>query len=524
MTALARLTVAGAAAATLLVAGFGGVAHASSCSLHTVRHMSWSRAPGSPAGTLRWRAPLRVPPLVGYRVWRSGALIGVARHRRAPIHVTPRHTYTFTVRVENLVTGHVSVCGKSLQRTISYFPPGRTRRLVASKLTSSSVRLSWQPARRGDGRMVGYRVYRNGDVVKQTERTHLTIRRLFSDSRYRFDVRAVDSNGIQGPRTRFVDLRTPPPEKTTGNATAFVLESDGASFGDLQDHYTHVGTIFPTYFNCTDPGGSKGVDDPLVTSWAERRGITVEPRYNCQNMTALKAILTKPTVQSHLVSQLVNLTLKYGYQGINIDFESNDASMWRNQMSHFIANLAAGLHAHGKRLSVEVSAAYYNQLTGRAGFYDYRAIAAAADQVVVMSWGKFWATSPPGGLNTMPWFKSVLAYVATMPRPAKFTIAMTFYGIDWPSGGGPSHPGTPVEWRSVRQLIARYSAHPVVDPVADDPHFAYTDSLGIHHDVWYSNQQTIADRVALARRGGMGIGFWRLGREDPDIWTVRQIG
>jgi spore germination protein len=64
----------------------------------------------------------------------------------------------------------------------------------------------------------------------------------------------------------------------------------------------------------------------------------------------------------------------------------------------------------------------------------------------------------------------------------------------------------------------------VMDNVADDPHFSYTDSSRVHHDVWYSNTETISDRVAMARALGAGIGFWRLGREDPDIWTNPQIG
>jgi spore germination protein YaaH len=260
-----------------------------------------------------------------------------------------------------------------------------------------------------------------------------------------------------------------------------------------------------------------------VTSWAQARGLVVEPRFNCQNMTALKAILTNPAVQQRTIAQLVQLTLTYGYQGINVDFESNDASAYRTALSKFAASFATALHAHGKKLSLEVSAAYYNQLTGRAGFYDYRALSAAADQVVVMAWGKAWATSAPGGLDQMPWFQSVLNYVATMPLKSKFTIAMTFYGVDWPAGGGATHPGTPLEFLNVRALIARYSAVPVLDPTADDPHFSYVDSAGVHHDVWYSNRRTIADRVALARKLGLGVGFWRLGREDPGIWEDSAI-
>ena len=164
MRAGVRLATVAAGAAVLLVAGYSGVAHASACSSRKVTHLRWSRGPGAPAGLLRWRAPAHLPAEAGYRVWRSGALIGVARRRRAPIHVTPRHTYTFTVRVENLVTGHISACSASLTRTINYYRPGMAGHLVAAKPTETSVFLAWRPARRGDGHMAGYRVYRNGEV------------------------------------------------------------------------------------------------------------------------------------------------------------------------------------------------------------------------------------------------------------------------------------------------------------------------------------------------------------------------
>ena len=111
MRALTRLLLtASATAAILVVAGFSGVAHASVCSAHAVRGMTWMRAPGARSGVLHWKAPATVPAEVGYRVWRSGALVGVARRRQAAIRVTPKQTYRFTVRVENLVTGHVSIC------------------------------------------------------------------------------------------------------------------------------------------------------------------------------------------------------------------------------------------------------------------------------------------------------------------------------------------------------------------------------------------------------------------------------
>jgi spore germination protein len=67
--------------------------------------------------------------------------------------------------------------------------------------------------------------------------------------------------------------------------------------------------------------------------------------------------------------------------------------------------------------------------------------------------------------------------------------------------------------------MSRYGTIPALDPLADAWVFAYTDSAGTFHEVWYPDAATIGRRVRLARDRGLGIGFWRLGREDPEVWT-----
>ena len=42
-------------------------------------------------------------------------------------------------------------------------------------------------------------------------------------------------------------------------------------------------------------------------------------------------------------------------------------------------------------------------LTGRAGFYDYPALAGIADRLFVMAWDLHWATSPSGPISDATW-------------------------------------------------------------------------------------------------------------------------
>ena len=98
------------------------------------------------------------------------------------------------------------------------------------------------------------------------------------------------------------------------------------------------------------------------------------------------------------------------------------------------------------------------------------------------------------------------------------------YGIDWPGGGGPSNPGTPLEFTNIMALASLYGATPEWDPVSADPHFSYTDPNHVAHSVWYTDQQSIATRVALAESLGLGVGLWHLGSEDQSIWELPGLG
>ena len=155
----------------------------------------------------------------------------------------------------------------------------------------------------------------------------------------------------------------------------------------------------------------------------------------------------------------------------------------------------------------------------RSTFFDYDALAQHADTIFVMCWGIHWKTSAPGAIDDMTWASQVATYVSQRPNKQKFVLGFGMYGFDWPNGGGVNNPATPLEYNDVQALAQQYSATLQWDPVAVAPYFTYTDGSGVHHDVWYTDAQSIGARIALAHSLGLGIGMWRLGEEDQAIWN-----
>ncbi len=260
-----------------------------------------------------------------------------------------------------------------------------------------------------------------------------------------------------------------------------------------------------------------------MTRWAQARKIAVMPRINCQNAAWENQILVEPAAQQRMISQLAALSATYGYSGVQIDFEGAPPAE-RAAFTVFITALAARLHSQGEKLSTVVTAKYYNVPSGRAAMYDDAALSVPSDYVFVLDWGLHWTTSGPGSIDELSWFKRVAEYTATMPNRSKFILGMPMYGIDWPNGGGPGNSGTPMEYAQIAALSSSLGITPEWEATAQSPHFSYVDEAGVAHQVWYVDQQSLAQRAAVASSLGLGVGLWRLGNEDQSVWELPQLG
>ncbi|HUA75401.1 MAG TPA: fibronectin type III domain-containing protein [Solirubrobacteraceae bacterium] len=477
---------------------------------------------GDTSATLVWQpGSANSGTLVGYMLYKDGAPVGLIHGQSATVTLASARSYAFTVRALDSA-GALSLPAPEVTVVTTHTPPSTPTGLAASNVTSGSVQLSWSPSTPVSGNIVGYRVFRDGEPVGQTPEPAMTLSNLAPSTDYAISVVAVDSLGAISEATPALTVHTAEPVPTTGTAQAFLLASTDQSFHDLEAHYQQVGVVYPTYFNCLSGGGVEGNDDPLVTGWANARKIEVMPRLNCQNQGLEDQILNNSTWRTALIERLAALCREHGYEGIQVDFEDAPSSD-RNAFTSFITALAEKLHSQGDKVSTIVTAKYYNVPTGRAAMYDDAALSAVSDYVFVLDWGLHWTTSGPGSMDEYGWFKRVAEYTATMPHLSKFVLGMPMYGIDWPNGGGPGNPGTPLEYEDIVALQTVFGALPEWDSTALSPHFSYTDGSGVHHDVWYSNQQSVGARMALAQSLGLKIGLWHLGSEDQTIWSLPQV-
>jgi spore germination protein YaaH len=470
------------------------------------------------AAHLTWSAGRRGERrVVGYRVFRDGAVFRQTPGLSIDVPIANDRTYRFSVRAVD-AGGRLSRATPAVTVESGHQPPPAPESVIASEVSDSELTLSWAPSAPARGTVSAYRVYRDGKVLRQVRGLSTRVSGLAAGSSHSFAVAAVDGSGWVSELSSPASVSLSPPVPSTGLAHAFLLASTDRSFADFRAHYRQIGTVYPTFYDCSPAAELTGSDNPQIVSWATARAVKVLPRFNCQRSAVLSRILNEPALRSAWLDQVVSLVEEHGYDGANIDFEAGYASD-RSAYTSFVAELAARLHARGKLLSLAVSAKTADVPNHpRSTFFDYAALSLHADTIFVMAWGIHWTSSTPGPQDHMDWWSRVAAYVASVGRPGRFVMGMQLYAMDWPAGGGAAHPATSYEYSDLTALLARVGASPVRDPDADAWTFRYTDADGVGHEVWYTDAATQAERVSLARSYGIGFGFWRLGNEDQRLW------
>lgn len=106
-------------------------------------------------------------------------------------------------------------------------PPGRPGSLTATAEGPTTVDLRWTAAEDAQSGIDGYRVYRDDEAVAFVSDTRYTDTGLEADTRYVYTVSAVNGEGLEGPETPEVAVRTDPAEDDVPPAPPTGLRIEG---------------------------------------------------------------------------------------------------------------------------------------------------------------------------------------------------------------------------------------------------------------------------------------------------------
>ncbi|MGL4982099.1 MAG: glycosyl hydrolase family 18 protein [Treponemataceae bacterium] len=199
------------------------------------------------------------------------------------------------------------------------------------------------------------------------------------------------------------------------------------------------------------------------------------------------------------------------YDGLQIDFEYVHKNDKENFIS-FLRELKRRLPKN-KIFSIAVPARTRKL---QNDIFDYDVIAKIADRMLVMAYDEHWSGSKPGPVASFSWGRNVAKYCVEAIPAHKLIMGLPLYGRAWTS----DRSAGAYRLTSGRRIMDEQGIKeaPRKDGV---PHLSYEVSSTV--TLYYDDVQSLYERSILYTDLGVkSIGFWRMGLEDTNIWSLLQ--
>ncbi|MGB8013874.1 MAG: glycosyltransferase [Terriglobales bacterium] len=327
-----------------------------------------------------------------------------------------------------------------------------------------------------------------------------------------------------------------------GVRAAFYVSWDPASFSSLREYARQIDLLFPTWLQVLTSDGHLQASDPDTNTMfdviqgqtvhtvddkvmpflkAEDTGMEVFPVVQnfdgADFVPGIDGFLNSPEARARFRREIALYLATDHYRGLMIDFESFPKKGQPGYVA-LLNELSSDLHAKGMKLYVSVQV--------RNEDFDYKAISAAVDGVVIMNYDEHFPGGTPGPVASQDWFLDNLESAVHEIPKEKLICAIANYGYDWAERPkkGKLPPGEADKNVSVQDAwIGSRDAEEDVDFDGDalNPHFSYQDDDGFRHEVWFLDAVTALNEMRAAQTVGIQtFALWRLGSEDRSLWRV----
>ena len=327
-----------------------------------------------------------------------------------------------------------------------------------------------------------------------------------------------------GKRRWRVPLVPPPPSvpapvvpATRPLSVGFFINWDESSYESLKRNLDHLDWVVAEWSHLQDAA------NPLVTdvhipalNWIRVTRPEVRVLPMVQNLVdeqwqgdlLARTVVDEPHRQK-LINALTTFVQDNKFAGICIDFEEPPPAAQGNLLT-FMQELHTTFAAKGLLVSQAVP---FDDPD-----WNYKAYAAASDYLILMAYDQHWAGSDAGPVAAQDWFEQKLISRMRDLDAAKTIIALGNYGYNWSDA---TKSADEVTFQEALISARESSTAPDFDPATRNPYFEYDEDDQSHHKVWFLDAVTAYNQMrAASGYKPAGFGIWRLGSEDPSVWSI----
>ena len=313
------------------------------------------------------------------------------------------------------------------------------------------------------------------------------------------------------------------------------------SLPDLDKYGDKLNTIFPEWF-FIDTANHFRLQTRIDTgiTMMRAKGLRIMPMLTNFNSTKvdkdgnlqpdfdgglLHGILNDPAKQKEFIQQIVDTLLHYNLQGINIDFEEL-VETTSEPLTNFQKELYQALHAKNLVVTMDVSV--------KNDDYDYKKLSDYNDFIILMAYDQYSNISTGAGpISAQKWIEEALDWTASKIESSKIILGVAGYGYDWTTDEEGNKVVNDITYTEAINRAKISNSTIDYDDDSYNLHFSYTDEhtdeatkqqIKVNHNVWFTDAATTFNILRFSDEySTAGTALWRLGGEDPRIWSYYNI-
>lgn len=299
----------------------------------------------------------------------------------------------------------------------------------------------------------------------------------------------------------------------------FHLEYSESGIQTISKYHNILDKVIPNWIKVKADGSlkiTKG-NNILHTCLKKNKITPMVQNFNLNSNISNELINNEVAIRK-FINNIITYLNKMGYKEICLDIEGVKSG-YKNSFTQLIRKTAEFLHDKGYYLSVAIPAkSENNQDSTWSGAYDYSLLGEIVDKVIIMAYDFHWPGGPPGSIAPLSWVQDVIDFAIIEIPLEKLYFGFGLYGYDWTVNNDKNARG--LVYRQIEDIRKKYSGKIEWDQDSQSPYLRYKKE-GNEHEIWFENKRSIEKKIKLLSEFQLkGLVFWRLGQEDPDIWSL----
>ncbi|MET3978528.1 cellulose synthase/poly-beta-1,6-N-acetylglucosamine synthase-like glycosyltransferase/peptidoglycan/xylan/chitin deacetylase (PgdA/CDA1 family)/spore germination protein YaaH [Mucilaginibacter sp. UYP25] len=224
----------------------------------------------------------------------------------------------------------------------------------------------------------------------------------------------------------------------------------------------------------------------------------------------VERIFKSKKLRAAFINSMADKLEHYKFNGINVDIEDIKNRNTKDYIA-FQNDLYNIFHARGLMVTQNV--------IPNDDDYDLKRLQYLNDFLFVMAIDEHTEGSNAGDVSHQHWVEEILDQVCSVIPSEKVILTVAGEGFDWPEGS----LGQPIGYQQAISTADQKKQKIIYDPLSANLHYTYLGNDGVEHTVYFTDAATNFNIIRLADDWATGgVALWRLGGEDPRLWTFFQ--